>query len=464
MHTTWNRLFRRVLPAALTAALLLQPALAAGQDAAPKGWQNPFSDVQEGDWFYPFVASLNSQGVVSGYDDGRFGPNDTTRAGDSMIMILKAAGSGTLEPLQDTHYAASYAAYAMEHGWLAPEELPDLNGTVSRLFIAHLAAKALGLTPAEGASPFSDTDDGYVTALYQEGIVAGASKDGQLLFSPDSSITRAELSVIVWQVQEYKTHIHFSSYTLDILDGVPVNSYDPNAFVLEDGRMTYTADGVNTALGVDVSSYQGEIDWEKVAEDGIQFAMIRAGGRYYGSGGVFEDTRFRANIQGAMDAGLAVGVYFFSQAITVEEAREEADFVLNLLKDYDFTGLVVFDWENISDDTARTDGLDSATLTAAANAFCQRVERAGCSPMIYFNQYIAYLLYDLEGIVQYPFWLAQYSETPSFYYDFQMWQYTSSGAVNGIEGRVDMDLYILPAGVPFPEKPDETSVSQDIRR
>lgn len=464
MHTTWKRLARRALPAALSAALLLQPVLAAGQEIVSEGWQNPFSDVREGDWFYPFVASLNSQGVVSGYDDGRFGSYDATRAGDSMIMILRAAGVDGLEPLQDAHYAASYVQYALAQGWLAPEEVPELNGTVSRLFIARLAAKALGLTPAGDASPFADTDDGYVAALYQAGIVAGTSEGGQLLFNPGGSITRAELSVIVWQVQEYKKHIHFSTYTLDILEGVPVNSYDPRAFALENGRMTYTAEGVDTALGVDVSSYQGAIDWEKVAEDGIQFAMIRAGGRYYGSGLIFEDTQFRANIQGALDAGLEVGVYFFSQAVSVAEAREEADFLLDLLKDYECNGPVVFDWENISNDAARTDGLDSATLTAAANAFCQRVERAGYSPMIYFNQYIAYLLYDLEGIAQYPFWLAQYSETPGFYYDFQMWQYTSSGTVNGIEGEVDMDLYILPGGVSFPEKPDETSVSQDIRR
>ncbi len=444
MYQPLKQILTRMLPVALSAVLLAQPVLAASQPAPPQGWSSPFSDVKQGAWFYPFVAVLNSQDVISGYPDGRFGPNDATRAGDSMIMILKAAGSGTLEPDPGAHYAAVYADYAVERGWLTREQMPDLNGSISRLFIAQLAAKALGLAAVEGASPFADVDDGFVTALYQKGIVAGTQEGDALLYHPEASITRAEISAIVWQVREYATHIHFGTYTLDILENVPVNTYDSSAFILDGDRMGYTGEGVETSLGIDVSYHQGAIDWEKVAGDGIQFAMIRAGGRYYGSGTLFEDTQFRANIQGALDAGLDVGVYFFSQAITSDEAREEANFLLDLLEDYDFTGPVVFDWENITYDTARTDGLDRATVTAMADAFCQTVEQAGHSPMIYFNQYIGYLLYDLEGVVQYPFWLAQYSATPGFYYDFQMWQYTDAGRVDGVTGKVDLNLRILP--------------------
>lgn len=445
MHQQIKRIFTRMFPLALSVVFLIQPVLAAGQPAAPQGWSSPFSDVTEGAWFYPFVAVLNSQGVINGYPDGRFGPGDITRAGDSMIMVLKAAGSGTLESASGAHYAAVYADYAVNQGWLTQEQVPDdLNGSISRQLVAQLAAKALGLTAVAGASPFADVDDGFVTALYQKGIVAGTQVRDSLLFYPNASITRAEISAIVWQIREYATHIHFGTYTLDILDSVPVNPYDPSAFILDGDRMDYTDEGVKTSLGIDVSYHQGVIDWKKVADDGIQFAMIRAGGRYYGSGAVFEDTQFRTNIQGALDAGLDVGVYFFSQAITVEEAREEANFLLDLLKDYDITGPVVFDWENITNAAARTDGLDCATVTAMANTFCQTVEQAGYSPMIYFNQYIGYLLYDLEDVVQYPFWLAQYSATPGFYYNFQMWQYTDAAQVDGVEGKVDLNLRILP--------------------
>lgn len=208
--------------------------------------------------------------------------------------------------------------------------------------------------------------------------------------------------------------------------------------------MTCAAPEARPALGVDVSSHQGEIDWRAAAGDGVEFAMIRAGGRYYGSGLLFEDKFFRQNLEGAAAAGLETGVYFFSQAVTAEEAREEARFLLELLDGRTLDGPVVFDWENISGAAARTDGVDPATVTAMADAFCREVEAAGYSPMIYFNQHIAYLLYDLEGVAHYPFWIAQYGTEPGFYYDFQMWQYTDAGTVAGIDGPVDLNLRLVP--------------------
>lgn len=232
---------------------------------------------------------------------------------------------------------------------------------------------------------------------------------------------------------------------LEAKAGVPVNRYVREGFTVdENGRVSYFHNGLQAREGIDVSFYQGEIGWEAVAADGVDFAMIRLGYRGYTEGGLRMDSRFEENIQGALDAGLEVGVYFFSQAVSVEEAEEEARFVLNLLEDYDITGPVVFDWENISNDTARTDNVDSATLTAMANAFCSLVEEAGYHPMIYCNQYIAYLLYDLEGVAQYPLWIAQYSDAPDFYYAFQMWQYTDAGQVAGIQGKADLTLCLEP--------------------
>lgn len=437
---------RRAAAWLMAACLMVQPALAADGIEIPADYESPFSDMGEGDWFYPYVASLNSQGIIAGYDDGRFGPHDPLSTGAALVMVIRAAGYEDIEAVEGGHYAAGYANYARERGWLDAGQLENLDGAISRLAVAQLAARALGLElDEEGTSPFADTQDSCAAALYQAGIVAGSEENGQLLFHPEASITRAEISVIVWQIQQYVSHIHFGSYTVDILENVPVNPYDPQNFVLEGDRMTYTGEGMETALGVDVSSYQGSVDWEKAAEDGIDFAMIRVGYRGYGQEGkLMEDTAFRDNLQGALDAGLEVGVYFFSQAITEEEAREEADFVLELIDGYDLTYPVVFDWENITYDTARTDGIDSQTLTALADAFCRRVEEAGYQPMIYFNQYLAYLMYDLEGITQWPFWLAEYNETPGFYYTFQMWQYTDAGQVDGIQGDVDLNLRLMP--------------------
>ena len=437
----------RILAAATAAALAVSPALAAGAPQLPEGYVCPFSDVTERQWYYPYVCALNAQDVIAGYDDGRFGPTDATGGGAAILMIMKATGSGNQVSAQGGHYAAGYVDYAVGKGWLTREEVPaNLDAEISRGFIARLAAKALGLAPIELASPFADVDDGYITALYRLGVIAGSQEGGQRLFHPESSITRAELSTIVWQLMEYarrennEGYITLGSYTLQVLEGVPESSWDPSAFNKAGDRMNYTGPGAQVSLGVDVSYHQGVIDWKAVAGDGIDFAMIRAGGRYYGSGVVFEDTQFRRNLQGAMDAGLETGVYFFSQAVTVEEAREEARFLLDLLKDFDFDGPVVFDWENIDYDTARTDGVGTATVTAMADAFCREVEEAGYRPMIYFNRYIAYLIYELDGVARYPFWIAEYGETPEFHYDYEIWQYTDQGTVAGINGPADMNI------------------------
>ena len=283
-----QQFLRRALGGALSVGLLMQPALAAVTPDIPQGWTTPFSDVAEGDWYTPFVSTLNSQGVINGYDDGRFGPNDAVRAGDAILMVVKAAGSGNQPALEGAHYAAGYVQYALDRGWLTQAQAAvDLNAPASRLYIAALAAKALGLSASTKSSPFADVSDGYVTALYQNGVVVGEKSGGKRYFKPDNSITRAELSVIVWQVMSFDDYIHFSSHVLEKLDGVPVNRYDNAAFVKTDGRMEYVGGDRASLAGVDVSRHQGTVDWAKVAADGIDFVIIRCGGRYYGSGKVF---------------------------------------------------------------------------------------------------------------------------------------------------------------------------------
>lgn len=109
-----QQFLRRALGGALSVGLLMQPALAAVTPDIPQGWTTPFSDVAEGDWYTPFVSTLNSQGVINGYDDGRFGPNDAVRAGDAILMVVKAAGSGNQPALEGAHYAAGYVQYALD--------------------------------------------------------------------------------------------------------------------------------------------------------------------------------------------------------------------------------------------------------------------------------------------------------------------------------------------------------------
>ncbi len=223
---------------------------------------------------------------------------------------------------------------------------------------------------------------------------------------------------------------------------LPKNDYDLEAFSEQDGFLSYD-DGTRTAsLGVDVSVYQGQIDWQAVCEAGVEFAIIRLGYRGYTSGGLYLDDYYLQNIEGALAAGLQTGVYFFSQAINEEEAREEAEYVLQWVDGYDVSLPVFYDWE-LTTQEARTAGMDSETVTACAAAFCQTIEEAGRDAGVYFGQHTGYQLLNLLELQDYAFWLAEYADTPSFRYQFTWWQYTESGKVPGVETPVDLNLRFL---------------------
>jgi GH25 family lysozyme M1 (1,4-beta-N-acetylmuramidase) len=210
----------------------------------------------------------------------------------------------------------------------------------------------------------------------------------------------------------------------------------------ENGRMTYMGDdGVITHTGIDVSKFQGEIDWAKVKESGIEFAIIRAGLRGYGAEGkIVEDETYRANIEAAIANGIKVGVYFFSQAVNEREAIEEADFVTAVLNGRRLDLPVMFDWEPVDQESSRTDGAEKRVVTACAAAFCRRVAASGYSAGVYFNRQQGYYSYDLSQLKDYAFWVAEPGDRPSFYYAFRFWQYSFSGTVPGINTVVDRDL------------------------
>ena len=185
-------------------------------------------------------------------------------------------------------------------------------------------------------------DDGYVTVLYEKIQLSGElEEDGTLSYHPEDSITRSELVAIIWRMKNTDVHagqIAYEGYSqtfyLDVLETVPAFSYIPQLFRMEGDYLTYDDGTVQGHLGVDVSQFQGEIDWEQAADAGVEFAIVRVGGRGYTEGKLYEDTYFDRNVQGALDAGLAVGAYFFSQATSVLEAEEEADFVLAAVRGY----------------------------------------------------------------------------------------------------------------------------------
>lgn len=217
------------------------------------------------------------------------------------------------------------------------------------------------------------------------------------------------------------------------------HSYDLSAMQLQEGgRMAYS--GAQTTTGVDVSFHQGVIDWGKVAADGIDFAMIRLGYRGYQTGLLNLDSQYLNNVSGALANDLDVGVYFFSQAITEDEARQEASFVLDYIKAHNITYPVVFDMEDVHETDHRAINLTSDQRTKIANAFCDVIANAGYIPMVYGNGPWLTSQYELEPLQKYDIWLAQYASAPSFVYDFAMWQYTSGGSVAGINKSVDLNL------------------------
>lgn len=295
---------------------------------------------------------------------------------------------------------------------------------------------------------------GFVTALQQKNILEQTIAE----MSAEQSALNSELSRLndsverLEQMQEalIRSAADDTILTYDdsgaevhipILADVPRHNYDWTCIQDKDGFKNYIVNNeVVSYRGIDVSSFQGDIDWEAVKADGVDFAMIRVGYRGYGTGKMMPDEYFHANMRGAIAAGIDVGVYYFSQAITEEEAIEEAEFVLDQIKDYDITYPVAYDMETIPHDTARTDTLTGRQITDHTIAFCDTIKAAGYRPTVYANRRFLVLKLDLSRLTMYDTWYAAYVSYPDYPYDFQMWQFTDTGSVDGIEGDVDINI------------------------
>ncbi|MBR3307747.1 MAG: glycoside hydrolase family 25 protein [Lachnospiraceae bacterium] len=228
-----------------------------------------------------------------------------------------------------------------------------------------------------------------------------------------------------------------------IRDDIPHNNIDRSGIqVSENGTIRYMEGGSEVSVPcIDVSQFQGAIDWQQVADSGIEYAFIRCGFRGYGSGALVEDECFRQNMEGASAAGIKLGVYFFSQAVNEAEAIEEADMVAELIKPYKISLPVAIDVEPITTGQARADALNRDERTKCVKAFLERIKAWGYKPMIYGGLVTFFSMLDLDEVYQYPVWYAFYNDYIYYPYEVACWQYTKGNHIPGIATDVDLNIW-----------------------
>lgn len=223
------------------------------------------------------------------------------------------------------------------------------------------------------------------------------------------------------------------------LPPLATNPYSPEDFVPDENGYMTLASG-DYMLGIDVSEWNGNIDWQEVKDAGVEFVYIRVGGRGWGQAGVmYGDGLAQAYYEGAKEQGLLIGAYFFSQAATAEEAREEALYCLEATAGWEMDLPIVMDWEYISDE-GRTNGMTRRQRTDCVLEFCRTVARAGKRAALYTGWDILQNWMYPHELEEIPFWLAMYTTNMDYPYRFAVWQYTGSGRVPGISTDVDMNI------------------------
>lgn len=277
-----------------------------------------------------------------------------------------------------------------------------------------------------------------------------SSNEHEDIIVEDEIIEKNSISNADTEINEIADEINI----YDIEDGYLMVKYNAAATIheynwdkyLNNNSMyyNYEDDNYKSTLGIDVSEYQGNIDWKKVRDSGVEFAILRLGYRGYGQAGrLVLDKGFEEYYKNATDNGIEIGVYFFSQAINIDEAMEEAEFLLNNIGNKRITYPVVFDLEKIKNDTARTDKLTGEEITNIALTFCKKIESSGYTACVYGNSKTFTTKMKLELFNGYKKWYADYLKEPLYPYEFSIWQYTETGKIDGIDGNVDMDICFI---------------------
>ena len=464
----WILLFSLLLPVSVFAA------------------ENPFTDVSSSSWYYEDVLYAAEQNFVKGMTESTFGPASSLTRAQFCTMLDRYLGHADTTQINATDFTdvpdgqwyTSHINYLVDNNIV--NGMSDTgfapNATITReqavtILYRMIQATWLSLPDRQTAETFSDA--GQISSWAKEASTALQSwdilqGDTNRNMNPKKELTRAEGVTMLVRIDKKTSSSNLSipspvsypsSRTAPSTDDTSSDPAEqpvvvrPNrrsgaGYYLKNGYLCYRNEPYE--IGIDVSEYQENINWAEVKADGVDFAFLRVGFRGYGSSGVIcQDTSFLPHVHSALRNGIKVGVYFFSQATSAAEGAAEARVVLQMIHGYDITYPVVFDWERYTNSNSRTRNTSGEEVTAAALAFCEVIEKAGYQPMIYANpSMIDEETLEIEKIAKYPFWLAHYTGKASstgyvptsFRYHYDIWQYTESGSVAGINGNVDLNI------------------------
>ena len=457
-----------------------------------------FSDI-EGNYWEEAILKLHASGVYLG-NNGKALAGDTITRQQAVTMIARAfriEPETTNPPFEDAHliaaYAEPYVAEMQANGYLkdCTDGLFRPTDPITRAELVSILGRMIQVLVQEPVTYAKDVKGTLMINSVQGATLECMDITGDLIIGPnvEGEVVLCEVEVghrirnfsgveptIIKKKQPQKVdkpsgearepydvytpgettgeYLMYSGKQIPIYEDRDAIRLSDGDFVWDGDRLEYVGDRFKTRFGIDVSAYQNRasenqtIDWEAVAADGVDFAMIRIGLRGTSTGAIHADSFYEENIRGAMAAGIETGVYFFAQAITVEEAVEEAEFVLDLLENLEIDGPVAYDWE-MHDSSYRVYGTPPEMATACAVAFCERVEEAGYDAMVYAGQYVSYIKYDQGALAPYLYWYPEYKSDkseklyPTFYYQMNYWQFSSSCAIDGIGGRVDANLQFI---------------------
>lgn len=329
--------------------------------------------------------------------------------------------------------------------WMLPDTGREKNTPQSNKNNGTVTNQTTGETVVDGSAAESDSADKSKTAdeLSKGKTSVYDMTDKESVNGDKKSDSEEDKKDEETEDEEDKSiqvrHADGSKEWVEINKDIPKNKYDFSNLTYQKPFMNYKEDGkVVSKCGVDISANQGDVDFGKLKNAGCDFVMIKVGARGYSSGNIVMDTNYQDNLKAAKKAGLDIGVYFCSQAVSKAEAREEADELLDAISGYSVKYPVVFAMENVDEDMARIEALEMTDRTQIVQAFMDRVEDAGYKAMIYGDKEWLLTMVDMEQLQDYDVWFAQDSDKPEYPYEFGMWQYDSDASIKGVTGDAVM--------------------------